>query len=89
MLCRLPASPDRRHAWLPHLTTQQARSGTPAGQGSPTRNDAGGARVVDAIVEVVDTARVHNLLAADVGAGDGANACQRLVQQQFRWVDKC
>ena len=39
---------------------------------------AGGARVVDAIVEVVHAAGVHNLLAADVRAGQLAHACPEL-----------
>ena len=42
------------------------------------RDDAGGARVVDAVVEVVDAARVDDLLAADVRAGQRADATAEL-----------
>ena len=45
-------------------------------------NHAGGASVVDAIVEVVDTAGVDNLLAGDVGAVDLADACAHKPRQQ-------
>ena len=38
-------------------------------------NDAGGAGVVDAVVEVVDAARVHDLLPTDVGAHQLPDAC--------------
>ena len=45
------------------------------------RDDAGGARVVDAVVEVVHAARVHDLLAADVRAGQLPDARPELCHR--------
>jgi hypothetical protein len=77
---------DGQHAAL-HVgqaVAQLVQEGFEQVAGLGDGDDAGGAGVVHAVVEVVNAAGVDNLLARDVGAGDGADAC-RQAGRQARW----